>query len=198
MGPLTAHLRFLLHQKDRAISRAISRRRLLSQIQPERFGSLGDGASIGLPARIEGASRIFIGNGVIIAAHSYLSVVREYAGIHYDPQLVIGDRSNFGENLLLSCCGRITIGSDVLASARVFIGDTYHDYATEAPPLSAPMASPRAVTIGDGVFLGVGCSILPGVTIGERAYVGAGAVVTKDVPARTVVAGNPARVIKSI
>jgi len=56
----------------------------------------------------------------------------------------------------------------------------------------------KEVVIEDGVFIGVHAIILPGVTIGEGAMVGAGAVVTKDVPPRTMVAGNPARVIRQL
>ena len=56
----------------------------------------------------------------------------------------------------------------------------------------------KEVVIEDGVFIGVHAIILPGVTVGEGAMVGAGAVVTKDVPPRTMVAGNPARVIRRL
>ena len=52
------------------------------------------------------------------------------------------------------------------------------------------------MTIGAGAFLGVGSSVLPGVAVGEGAFVGAAAVVTRDVPAHAVVVGNPARVIR--
>ena len=58
------------------------------------------------------------------------------------------------------------------------------------------MAAPQAVHIGRGAFLGIGCAVLMGVTVGEHAYIGAGAVVTDDVPARAVVVGNPARVVR--
>ena len=54
------------------------------------------------------------------------------------------------------------------------------------------------VTIGDNVWLGGNVTVLPGVTIGEGAVVGAGSVVTRDVPPRTVVAGNPAHIIRSL
>jgi hypothetical protein len=85
----------------------------------------------------------------------------------------------------------------VLGGPRVFIGDTYHDYrAPDTAVTDQPMSDPRPVLIGSGAFLGVGSVILPGVTIGERAYVGANAVVTNDVPPNAVVGGVPARIIK--
>lgn len=58
------------------------------------------------------------------------------------------------------------------------------------------MSDPEPVYIGPGAFLGIGSIVLPGVTVGERAYVAAGAVVTDDVPSNAVVAGNPAQVIR--
>lgn len=56
----------------------------------------------------------------------------------------------------------------------------------------------KAVTIGNSVWVGGGAIILPGVTVGEGAVIAAGAVVTKDVPAYAVVAGNPAKIIKTV
>jgi acetyltransferase-like isoleucine patch superfamily enzyme len=94
----------------------------------------------------------------------------------------------------IACVGEVIIEDDVQTSDRVFIGDTYHGY--EDPNLAVidqPMAYPQPVRIGRGSFLGIGSVVLPGVTIGEQSYVGAGAVVSSDVPARTLVIGNPAR-----
>ena|SRR5271167_2533051 len=151
------------------------------------------------PARIDGAKHIRIGSDVHIGAHAFLSVIAELHGRTYDPCLTIGDRSSFGQQLFISCCGHLEIGRDVLGSERVFITDTYHDYRhPERPPVSQPLAAPKRVTIGDGVFLGVGSCVLPGVTIGERAYVGANSVVTRDVEPWTIVAGNPALSIRRI
>jgi acetyltransferase-like isoleucine patch superfamily enzyme len=91
----------------------------------------------------------------------------------------------------------VEIGDDVLTADRVFIGDTYHDYRhVPQPVLDQPMRDPRPVSIGAGAFLGINSVILPGVTIGEGAYVAAAAVVNRDVPPRSLVAGNPARVVR--
>lgn len=56
----------------------------------------------------------------------------------------------------------------------------------------------KPIVVGHGVWIGAGAVILPGVTIGEHAVVGAGAIVTKDLPAGVIVAGNPARIVRSI
>ena len=121
----------------------------------------------------------------------------ELNGVRYSPTLSIGSRSSFGYGLFIACCGQIEIGDDVLGSTRVFIGDSYHDYHDPTlPSIRQPFAEPRPVRIGNGVFLGVGSCVLPGVTLGPRAYVAANAVVTSDVPALTLVAGVPAQPIK--
>ncbi|MFT4049390.1 MAG: acyltransferase [Solirubrobacterales bacterium] len=176
------------------VSRPISK---ALRIRPRRFGSFGHGTTLLAPAHLHAPHRIHIGENSWIGAHAVLSLNEQSFGKSYEPRLTIGSRCQFGENLFISCCGEISIGDDVLGSDRVFISDTYHDFIDQdVPPVRQPLASPRPVAIGDGAFLGIGCCILPGVTVGERGYVGAGAVVTKDVPPWTMVAGNPARAIR--
>ena len=87
-------------------------------------------------------------------------------------------------------CFLITIGNDVTMSIRVTV--MAHDASTKK---TLGYTKIGQVHIGDHVFIGANTTILPGVTIGDYAVVGAGSVVTHDVPARTVVAGTPARTI---
>ena len=92
----------------------------------------------------------------------------------------------------------MTIGPDVLIDDHVFIADTYHGYEQRGVPIiRQPMATPQPVVVERGAFLGVRAVVLAGVTIGENAYVAAGTVVDRAVPARTVVAGNPAQPIRA-
>lgn len=134
-----------------------------------------------------------IGEHVIIHEHSILYAV-ETEG--HAPKLVIGDGCSFGRLCGIGCIGEVVIGDRVLASASVFISDSYHGYDdAKRAVIDQPMSEPERVVVGSNSFLGLGAMILPGVTIGEQAYVGAGAVVTSDVPARSLVVGNPARVV---
>lgn len=97
-----------------------------------------------------------------------------------------------GKNLIVSK-EQVRIGRGVQIAWGVTISD--HDFhRTYANGIQNIETAP--VSIEDGVWIGMNATILKGVTIGERAIVGAGAVVTKDVPARSMVAGVPAKVIK--
>ncbi len=90
----------------------------------------------------------------------------------------------------------IRLGSFVTLAPEVMLLTASHDFHN--PYHRAGKLEPRPVTICDGVWLGARCIILPGVTVNEGAVVGAGAVVTKDVPPNVLAAGVPARVIKKI
>lgn len=167
----------------------------LTPPDPSAYGAYGANTWVVPPARVTSPERIFLGAGVTILEHAFVSVVAAVPGTV--PTLRIGDRTRIGRFAHLACVGEIDIGPDVLMSERVFIGDTYHGYQDPTLPVIAqPMAAPRAVRIGAGAFLGIGATVLAGVSVGEHAYVGAGAVLTEDVPARTLVLGNPARVVR--
>lgn len=96
------------------------------------------------------------------------------------------------------CCtffgrGGITLGENVLVGPKVNIITINHD----PDPENRSATYGRPVVIGDNVWIGINSTILPGVSIGCGAIIGANSVVTKDVPPMTVVAGNPARIIKT-
>ncbi|WP_288242297.1 DapH/DapD/GlmU-related protein [uncultured Bacteroides sp.] len=97
------------------------------------------------------------------------------------------------------CCtffgrGGITIGNEVFIGPKVNLITINHD----VNPENRSATYGRSIVIEDKVWIGINSTILPGVKIGYGAIVGAGSVVTKDVPAMTIVAGNPARIIKRI
>jgi acetyltransferase-like isoleucine patch superfamily enzyme len=136
-----------------------------------------------------------VGDDVLFLEGCWLSVVESHPG--EPPRLEIGAHCRFGRELTIACIGSVTIGSHVGTSDGVFIADCYHDYADpETPVLHQPMSRPQAVVVADGAYLGACSVVLPGVRVGERAYVGEGAVVTTDVPDGAVVFGNPARVVR--
>ncbi|MDE5601808.1 MAG: sugar O-acetyltransferase [Clostridia bacterium] len=111
-----------------------------------------------------------------------------------------GQNITVGKHVFINsgCCfqdqGGIEIGDKVVIGQQVVIATLNHDLSPEkrANMLPAP------VKIGNGVWVGAHATILSGVTVGDGAVIAAGAVVTKDVPANTVVGGIPAKIIKTI
>lgn len=90
--------------------------------------------------------------------------------------------------------GGVTIGDGALIGHNAVLATLNHGFAPE----DRQSLYPAPIAIGNNVWLGANCTVLPGVTIGDNAIVAAGAVVTKDVPKNTIVGGVPAKVIKSI
>lgn len=112
-------------------------------------------------------------------------------------QLSVGDDTWIGHHALLSVTSRITIGRAVDIGPRVYIGTGSHEIDSVGLH-SAGRGISLDVVIEDGVWLGVNSVVLPGVTIGKKAIVAAGAVVVEDVPPRVIVGGIPARVIRGL
>lgn len=106
----------------------------------------------------------------------------------------------FGKNVFINvgCTiqdqGGVEIGDGSLIGHHVIIATLNHDMN----PDNRHDLHPKPVKIGKKVWVGAGSMIMPGVTIGDGAVIGGGSVVTKDVPANTVYAGNPARFIKNV
>jgi acetyltransferase-like isoleucine patch superfamily enzyme len=132
--------------------------------------------------------RIELGLRVEIEHDVFLKLVTEEA------RLVCGDHVFIGRGCEIDVAQSVTIGAHTLLAPGVFITDHAHNHAA-AQRLDQQGSRSAAVAIGSDVWLGARCVVLPGVTIGDGAIVGAGAVVTKDVAAYAIVAGVPARVI---
>ncbi len=115
-----------------------------------------------------------------------------FLGAAFDARhgFTIGRDSTVNQDCRIDTRGGVTIGDDVSVSAEVIILTADHDL--QSPTFAGRN---RPVTIGDHAFIGTRATVLPGVTIGAGAAVAAGAVVTRDVPPHTVVAGVPARPI---
>jgi len=162
---------------------------------PRAFRSFGRGALIIPPARVQAPECISLGSRVVLHEHVWLCVVPQPD--LPAPLLEIGDGTSVNRFVKIVCAGKVTIGGDGLIGDHVYITDTTYRHDDPALPIrNQPLEEPRPVTIGYGCHIGVRAMIAPGVTIGDFAYVGAGAVVTSDVPARSVVVGYPARVVK--
>lgn len=114
-------------------------------------------------------------------------------------RIIIGDNTQIGRNVLLSAIKNIKIGKDCLLAYNVSIVD--HDHNVEnikVSPIHSGLSKPRPVIIEDESFIGAHSFILKGVHLGKHCVVGANSVVTKSFPAYSVIAGNPAKLIRRL
>ncbi|WP_339107975.1 sugar O-acetyltransferase [Thioclava sp. GXIMD4216] len=114
----------------------------------------------------------------------------------YGQHIRLGARSFVNYNCTILDCAPVRIGEEVLIGPYVQIFAATHPL--EAAPRRAMLEMSKPVRIHDGVWIGGGAILCPGMTIGENAVVAAGAVVTRDVAPNALVAGNPARLIRPL
>ena len=125
------------------------------------------------------------------------SVIESFACINNAVgDVIIGDHTRVG--LHNTIIGPVEIGSHVNLAQGITVTALNHNFSDTRKRIDEQGVSTSPVTIEDDVWIGANAVILPGVTIGEHCVVAAGAVVTKDVPPHSLVAGVPAKVIKKI
>lgn len=114
----------------------------------------------------------------------------------YGSHIHVGDDVFFNFNCVVLDVAEVRIGSGTMFGPAVQIYTATHPISAEERRKG--LESGRPISIGSEVWVGGGAVILPGVTIGDRSVIGAGAVVTRDVPADVFAAGNPCRVVKEL
>ncbi len=114
----------------------------------------------------------------------------------FGKNITIGDNVYINFGCVILDCGQVTIGSDTLIGPNVGLFSGNH--TTDAEERAAGGLIPRPITIGSRVWLCGNVSVVPGVTIGDDTVIGAGSVVTRDIPSGVVAAGNPCRVLRKI
>ena len=125
------------------------------------------------------------------------SVIESFACINNAVgDVIIGDHTRIG--LHNTIIGPVDIGNHVNLAQGITVTALNHNFSDTNKRIDEQGVSTSPVTIEDDVWIGANAVILPGVTIGEHCVVAAGAVVTKDVPPHSLVAGIPAKVIKNI
>jgi acetyltransferase-like isoleucine patch superfamily enzyme len=167
-----------------------------------RFGSHGDGRfrreafrAIGEHVVLEYGVRVWHPEAISIGENVYVGHDAMLKG-YPTGDLRIGDDVWIGQGAFLHAAGGIAIGRRVGIGPFVKILTSSHEEAGRARAiLEAPLAF-APVAIEEDADVGIGAILLPGVTVGRGAQVGAGAVVTRDVPPYAVVAGNPARILR--
>ncbi len=149
-----------------------------------------------------GANNIRIGDNFSMGKFGKIQAWVTYGKSSYNPSIVIGNNVSIMEMCHISCINYIQIGDGCLLGTNVFITDNYHGQTDKSdcnlPPIRKELYTKGPVIICENVWIGRNVCVMPNVTIGEGAIIGANSVVTHDIPAFCVAAGTPARVIKSI
>jgi acetyltransferase-like isoleucine patch superfamily enzyme len=163
------------------------------------FGSFGRGSRVISPMALFEPRFMHVGADVLINHGARLEA--HATERHPSPELRIGDGVNIEQSVEIVCHNRVVIGRNVTVAGHCFISDTTHP--VDGTPRSRKMVDfiaddEKTVEIGADSFIGFGCIILPGVHIGECCVIGAGSVVTKDVPAYSMAFGVPAQVVRSV
>ena len=112
--------------------------------------------------------------------------------IDFPKQMTFGEHVFINHSFTAMSIGGITIGNNVQIGPHVTIVTDNHDFHDRY------ILNCRSVVLEDNVWIGAGATIMPGVIVGKNAIIAGGAVVAKDVPANTIVGGNPARIIREI
>ena len=141
---------------------------------------VGKGTIVGSGTEIINSANVHIGNGCLLQDGVYIRAGTE-------GKIIIGDRVAINSFARLFGHGCIEIGEDTQIGPCSIITTTDHDYHDDLKVNFKP------VVIGKGVWVGANVTILPGVQIGDSAVIGAGSVVARNIPPRSVAVGSPAR-----
>lgn len=160
-------------------------------------------SAIVAPAVIRGAKHIDIGRNFSSLSNLWLDAIVVYENQKFNPRITIGDNFSASMGLHIAATNYVKIGNNVLVGSKVLITDHVHGIYNgedQSLPDEAPaerrLANDKSVIIEDNVFIGDNSCIMPGVTIGYGSIIAANSVVTSNVPARCIVAGCPAVIVR--
>lgn len=171
------------------------------------------GHTLSIPARIRGVKfgknsflgpgytiqpilrGVILGNNVVVGRNAWFTISREFK----DAKIIIGDGTGIGRNVVMSACKKISIGKKCLISYNVSFLDHEHQFFdVSSSPFEGGVAKVREIIIEDNCFIGAHSFIMKGVHLGKHCVVGANSVVTKSFPDYSVIAGSPAKLIKTL
>jgi acetyltransferase-like isoleucine patch superfamily enzyme len=156
---------------------------------------MGTNSRIDWPRHITSPAHIEVGNNSRI--HKNATIIALMSDEEDSPKVSVGNGTYIGMNVFIACKKSIVISDHCVLSDNIFISDTSHGLTPTAGPILGQALTPaRPIVIESGTFIGRNSFIAPGVILGKHSVVGAYSVVTRSVPAKTMVAGNPAKVVK--
>ena len=165
---------------------------------------MGDHSLVCYPCSLQGGGnkRIIIGDYTALDGHVVLGCWEKFGEQIFNPEIVIGDYCRIGEYSQITACNKITIGDGLLTGRFVYIGDNAHGGLSwdeaNIPPSKRRLVSKGSIVIGNNVWIGDRVSIFGGVSVGDNVIIGAGSIVTHDIPSNSIAVGAPAKIIKQL
>lgn len=162
-----------------------------------RLHEMGKRVVLEKPMQINNPRAIAIGELTTLTNGCVLADLKPGQG--YYPKIKIGNNCTFLYRFQCNAAESVTIGDYVLVASNVLITDSDHVVESNGIPVTKNRKfKSRPVMIGSNCWIGQNAVILKGVTIGDNCIIGANSVVTRDVDGNSIVAGNPARIIKKL
>jgi acetyltransferase-like isoleucine patch superfamily enzyme len=175
------------------------------------FPAIERGVRIAYAENVEIGRNVYLDQGVYLHACPGGIQIEDNAFIMHNAELHVfnfrklphafirvGERSFVGESVIIRGQGGVSIGKAVLIGPGAQLLAVNHNYGDPTTPILDQGITARGIVVEDGAWIGAGALVLDGVHIGRNAVIGAGAVVTKDVPGHSIAVGVPARVTETV
>jgi acetyltransferase-like isoleucine patch superfamily enzyme len=167
---------------------------LVVEIRSLRF-LFSSSIHIGRHARICGSAKLKIIGGGNISIGERTEILAGSLLFTYGGSITIGKKCSINPYTIIYGHGNTKIGDNVLIAGQCMIVPNSHIFSDKSKPINTQGGLSKGIVIEDDVWLGHGCSVLDGVTIGSGSVIGAGSVVNKSIPAFSIAAGVPIKII---
>lgn len=175
---------------------------IYTKLKTNGIKKIGNKVIVVPPLTLLGKDKITIGNSCYFGPGCRIEAWKKYNEKSYDPIIEIGEDVRINSTCHIGAINKVIIGKQTLLGSHVMIVDHSHGNNSieemSIHPSERDLYSKGPIIIGERCWICENVTILPNVTIGDECVIGANSVVTKDLPNRCVIAGNPAKIVRRI